>query len=340
MAKSSLFWRSFWITILSIFALWLFLFLKAEFLQDKKTQVLQTQADDIQLQAQLQSLIALAPQEVQRHLDSPKLQEDITKIIEEEMDTLFDKVIQQIPVYTDFHYSLTGEYIELWAYSQDEGGKYLKKHLFDAIEFDAQMQKSHQNIIDKIYRSLHLSLEDVSSSLYTQAKLSDKEQSALQKILELQIQSTLNRFENNFHTSLRTGGVVGAGVIGALIAKKVGAKLAIKAGAKVGGALSAGASGFALCSPSGPGAIACGIVTGVAGWFATDKVILEGDEYLHRKAFEQELHTLIQEEKNHTISAIKNSFFSTLSQTKKEYTKKLQQSVQQRLQEVSSEENK
>jgi hypothetical protein len=340
MAKNSLLWRSFWITIFIIFALWLFLFIKAELLKEKKREVLQTQANTVQLQAQLEGIIKLAPQEIQHYLDSPKLQEKVAEIIETEIDTLFEQVKKQIPVYTDFHYSLKGEYIELWAYSQNDGGKYLKKYLFDAIDFNAQILQAQQNIIDKIYRTLHLSLEDISSSLSRKTGLSSEEQSTLEKILALQIQSTLNRFENNFHTSLRASGVVGAGVIGALIAKKMGAKLAIKAGAKVGGALSAGAGGFALCAPSGPGAIACGIATGVAGWFGTDKIILEGDAYLHREAFEKELEALIEEEKNHTLSAIKNSFFSTLSQTKKEYTQKLQQSVRQRLQEVSKQENK
>ncbi|MCD6259396.1 MAG: hypothetical protein J7J31_07320 [Helicobacteraceae bacterium] len=340
MPKNQLLWRSFWITILSIFALWLFLFVKAELLQEKKIQVLQTNADTIQLESQLQNILKLAPQEIERILNSPKLQENITKIIETEITTLFEQVKKQIPVYADFHYSLKGEYIELWAYSQNDGGKYLKKYLFDATDFDTKMLTSQQRIIDKVYRTLHLSLEDVSTSLYTQTKLSEEERGALEKILALQIQSTLNRFENNFHTSLRASGVVGAGVIGALVAKKMGAKLAIKAGAKMGGALSAGAGGFALCAPSGPGAIACGVATGVAGWFATDKIILEGDEYLHREAFERELHILIEEEKNHTLSAIKNSFFSTLSQTKEEYTQKLQQSVRQRLQELSDQENK
>ena len=340
MAKNQLLWRSFWITILGIFALWLFLFVKAELLQEKKTQVLQTNADTLQLESQLQNILKLAPQEIERILDSPHLQEKITQIIETEISSLFEQAKAQIPAYADFHYSLKGEYIELWAYSQNDGGKYLKKYLFDATDFDAKMLTSQQTIIDKIYRTLHLSLEDLSTSLYTQTKLSKEEQGVLEKILALQIQSTLNRFENNFHTSLRASGVVGAGVIGALVAKKMGAKIALKAGAKVGGALSAGAGGFALCAPSGPGAIACGVVTGVAGWFATDKIILEGDEYLHREAFERELHTLLEEEKKHTISAIKNSFFSTLSQTKEEYTHKLQQSVRQRLQELSNQENK
>ena len=340
MAKASLFWRAFWLTIISIFALWLFLFIKAELLQKKKEEVLQTQADNIQLQAQLQNIIKLAPQEAQRILDSPQLQAKITQIIQSEIDTLFAQAEAQIPIYADFHYSLKGEYIELWAYSQNDGGKYLKKYLFDAIDFDAKMLASHQKIIDTIYRTLHLSLEDLSNTLYAKTKLSQEEQNTLEKILAVQIQSTLSRFEGNFHTSLRASSVVGAGAIGVIVAKKMGAKLALKAGAKLGGALSAGAGGLALCAPSGPGAIACGVVTGVAGWFATDKVILESDEYLHRQAFEKQLRTLLEEEKSRTISAINNSFSSTLTQTKEEYTQKLQQSVHQRLQELLNQENK
>lgn len=338
MAKNPLLWRAFWVTIVSIFGLWLFLFVKAQLFESKRVVILEKESGKIQLQGQLQSLIKLAPEEIRSVLDSSILQEKITKIIQSEIEDLFAKVDAQIPVYADFHYSLKGEYIELWAYSQKDGGKYLKKYLFESIDFDTQMAQAYENMSNKIYRLLHLSLEDASHNLYTKTQLSKEEQTLLDKILTLQIQSTLNRFENNFHNSMRASGVVGAGVIGALVAKKMGAKLALKAGAKAGAALSAGASGLALCAPSGAGAIVCGVITGVAGWFATDKIILEGDAYLHREAFERELHTLIEEEKNHTLSAIQNSFFSTLSQTQEEYTQKLQQSVHQRLQEISAEE--
>ena len=52
-----------------------------------------------------------------------------------------------------------------------------------------------------------------------------------------------------------------------------------------------------LCSWSGPGAAACGVVGAVAAWLVTDAVIINLDEYFNRDEFEAELRQIIGEDR-------------------------------------------
>ena len=90
-------------------------------------------------------------------------------------------------------------------------------------------------------------------------------------------------------------------MVSATIAKKLAAKVAAKASAKglaKGGGVLAGAGGGALlCSWSGPGAAVCGVVGGAAAWLLTDAVVVNIDEYFNREDFENELRTLLDEDR-------------------------------------------
>ena len=86
-------------------------------------------------------------------------------------------------------------------------------------------------------------------------------------------------------------------VIAAKLAAKIGVKAAAKGVAKGGGVLAGAGGGALACSWSGPGAIACGAIGGIAAWLITDAIVVNIDEYFNRDDFEVELRVLIDEDR-------------------------------------------
>jgi hypothetical protein len=84
-----------------------------------------------------------------------------------------------------------------------------------------------------------------------------------------------------------------ATVAGKVAAKKsfqVAAGLAGKVAVKKGGTiLASAAAATALCSPSGPLAVACGVLAGVVTWITVDKAMIEIDEALFRDEMRRDL---------------------------------------------------
>lgn len=92
-----------------------------------------------------------------------------------------------------------------------------------------------------------------------------------------------------------------AAVVGKVAAKKTfqtGAALATKTLAKKGSStlLSAGV-GTALCAPTGPAAILCGVTAGLITWFTVDKALIELDEVLNREEMRAEILAVLDEQK-------------------------------------------
>lgn len=341
MKRGSLVLRFFWITIFGLFFLWLALFLKSQYhiTQESKLQkeklALAKKRESI-FYEKLSLLASMAPKEFQDALSNPLFTKELEEIVDKEIDSAFDGVVEQIPHYLDFHYSLRGEYLELFAYSTNSGAKYLHKYLFDASDFEQNIANATQNIFKESNQLVLKTFEDSTQKLFQKVALTEDESATFLEILELQRQSTLGRFNSELSISLRAGGVVAIGAISAMMAKKILSKVALKLSTKMGAAAAAGATGATLCAPTGVGAIICGGVSGIIGWFGSDNIFLEIDEHLSREKFHQELLALIELEREKTKSSIKASFNTLLEKTQTEYTQKIQQSVQERLREKNS----
>jgi hypothetical protein len=101
---------------------------------------------------------------------------------------------------------------------------------------------------------------------------------------------------------------------GAVTAKLAGKKsfqaaatLAAKAAAKKGGSAVASAlGGTAVCAPSGPWAVLCGIGAGVAAWLAVDKAMIEIDEVRFREEMRTDLLEAIAEQQAVLTAALKD----------------------------------
>jgi hypothetical protein len=93
-----------------------------------------------------------------------------------------------------------------------------------------------------------------------------------------------------------------AGAVAAKLAAtksvQTAAALAAKAGAKKGGSSLASALGAtALCAPSGPWAVLCGIGAGAVTWLAVDKAMVEIDEARFREEMRADLLGVLEEQR-------------------------------------------
>jgi hypothetical protein len=92
------------------------------------------------------------------------------------------------------------------------------------------------------------------------------------------------------------------------ILTKLLAKSGVKVIAKSGSFLAGGATGLAVCAPSGPWAIACGAVAGTLMWVGVDFAVSEVDEALTREAFEAKLEQEIDRNKEALKSSMKQTY--------------------------------
>ena len=79
------------------------------------------------------------------------------------------------------------------------------------------------------------------------------------------------------------------------------------------------ASGAALCAgtvagaPLAPGcALIGGAVTGIATWLLVDKAVLEGEELLHREAFENELNQALAAQRDELRTTLKARYVEVI----------------------------
>lgn len=252
----------------------------------------------------------------------------IDVIINEEIDRVFEPVYNQISKFSDFHYSLSGEYTEIATALAGRISESVKNYLFDSIGFDNKLEVGVNNIIQKSNDVFSKAIDTTHNDIEKELNLNSKEFSLLSKsFMEISIDDMQKRFSNYIVDGIRTGGIVtgaGAGVAGALIAKKVGAKvaakiaikIAAKLGIKVAGGAGTAATGTYIGSFFGPiGTAIGGIVGGVAGWVITDKIIVEIDQYINEEDFKDDLRQLISQQKQEMKDTFINLYGNFLNST-------------------------
>jgi len=249
-------------------------------------------------------------------------QEKIDTNIDKQVERLFAPVYQQIPKYTDFHYSLTGEYLEVGDALSGNLAKSIKEKLFDSVNFD----NNYQNILTNIQMDAHTkvltSVTNINEASQKQLKLSNDEMKIFNQVSTVTIDDSMRRFNDITHNILKIG-ALGAGakfttiviakVMGKKIAATILAKVAVKSSAKalgIGGGAATGAAAGSIIP--GVGTAVGGIIGGLVAWFAVDKVIIEIDEVLHREEFEKELKMLISKQKALMKQEIKNNYAQLL----------------------------
>lgn len=226
------------------------------------------------------------------------------------LDELYQPVYESITSYTEFHYTVLGEYTELFAAALGTAA--------DAIE-------------SRLYAGFPERLERVANAL--DVRFADEFQTALMQQLQAEIPSELSdvplapisqRAIEDALTRVRVtvpvgaamatvGGAAAIKAISAAIAAKVAIKVATKAAgkgiAKGSGILSGAGLGALGGSWAGPvGAAVGGVVGGAVAWFAVDAAVINIDAYFNRDDFEADLRIMIDEHRSvvrgYLISAV------------------------------------
>lgn len=224
------------------------------------------------------------------------------------LDEAYAPVYTGIPKYMDFHYSLTGEWLELGSAAMGKLGAGLEEHLFDG--FDTRLGAVSEHLALEFDQRFRTALDDAMAAERSGAE-------AFGPVVTRALQDSQNRMK-------KTAGTVGVALVGGgtlkvfttAFAKKLAIKLAAKVGTKTGmkwaAAATGGAASAAACSWTGPGAAACAVVGAAITWVATDMAMIKLDEYVTRDDFERDLRALIDDHKKETQRAMEQMLASRI----------------------------
>ena len=216
------------------------------------------------------------------------------------LDEAYALVYAGIPKYMDFHYSLTGEWLELGSAAMGNLGGGLEVHLFDG--FDTRLSAVSEHLALEFDQRFNTALHEAMAAEPGGAE-------AFGPVVTRALRDSQNRMQ-------KTAGTVSVALVGGAtlkvftkaFAKKLAVKLAAKVGTKTGmkwaAAATGGAASAAACSWTGPGAAACAVVGAAITWVATDVAIIKLDEYVTRDDFERDLRALIDDHKKETQRAM------------------------------------
>ena len=220
--------------------------------------------------------------------------------IEAALDAFFARAEQGVDAYLDWYFTVTGEYQRLAAAATGDFGALmatrLDRHLFTDSGFTAWLEDTYSALDTDAAAHLAELADEFGARLRSAAEDSDC-------TFELAVGAgagdgfdlgQVGQDARRAGTAAAAGAAAGAvtakllskQVAGAVAAKLAGKKsfqtavvLAGKAAAKKGGSSLASALGAtAICAPTGPWAVLCGIGAGAATWLAVDKVMVEVDE--------------------------------------------------------------
>ena len=210
------------------------------------------------------------------------------------LNDAYAPVYAQISNYADFHYSVIGEYSELFLAAGGNAGTILEEKMFEGM--------------DGRLNDVSIHLQKIFSANFEKAINFDKkyENTELGAITRQAISNASQRMIATAPTGVAV--TLGTKKIAAIIAKNVAKKLVTKGAIKTGGKWAAVLSGIGggtlSCSWSGPAAPVCGVAGGIIAWVAADYSILALDEYWNRQDFEKEISSMIDEQKTKHRNAL------------------------------------
>lgn len=210
------------------------------------------------------------------------------------LEAAYKPVYDSVPLYTNYHFSVWGEYAELGAAVIGAVGVKLQTTLFDGLD-------------NRLYE-VGVSLDEGFNSAFqdelrTFSSYSDSHESGYGSLTMLALEDAKSRMMVTAPVSATVAIGTAATIksVSAAVAKKIAAKLSVKAAAKAGGKWAAAATGAgtgaAVCSWAGPGAGLCAAAGGVGAWLVADYGIVKLDEYWNRSEFEADLRAMLEEQK-------------------------------------------
>ncbi|MCC5957230.1 MAG: hypothetical protein JJU07_14115 [Natronohydrobacter sp.] len=229
---------------------------------------------------------------------SSQASEITIEMLDRILDSVFDPVYEAVPAYVNFHYSVRGQYTELFGASGIIESA-IKRRVFDG--FDERLDAA-MNEIDLIFsQAFNRSVQDQLAAeipvAWRGARMSEATQAVIR---DAQYRMRYTLPVGSFVAA--TGGFASAKLAAAIAAKvatKVIAKTAVGVAVKgtgIGGGAATGAAIGAFLGPVGAGV--GGVVGGAVAWFAVDSAIVLIDDLWNREEFENDLRGMIDEERH------------------------------------------
>lgn len=226
--------------------------------------------------------------------------------IEPLLDAAYFPVYAAVPYYADFHYSVVGEYAELFENAFGNSAAKLQETLFSGLE--ARLH-SVSIELDEIFNSAFQ--EEIEAGFSANGRTDID----IGPVTRKAVQDSVSRMWLTAPVGTVAAFGTGAGIkiAASTIAKQMSAKLAAKALAKTGKLAATGTaagSGAVLCSWAGPGAVVCAAAGGVGAWFAVDYGMIWFDESRNRDTFEANLKSMIDNMKAHHKNALEQAIIA------------------------------
>jgi len=328
---SRIFWGAFWLTLIVLaafygYAQWQINKLKL----DEHGKLVARKNAIAELKIRLPGVeqdIAAELQQAGRAIDSN---------IDANIDAVFAPVYDQITKFADFHYSVIGEYTEMAAALTGEVSRDLERILFDAVDFQDRLERYNAAIFADARQTLDRALQNIETSTADNLALSKDDLALLGDLIAFSIEDAEARFSSEFVILRGVGLLAGTKATGAALAKIMGKKLATKLAAKaaaktalkgtaIGGSAATGAAVGSIVP--GLGTAIGGVVGAVIGWFATDKIIVEVDEYFNRDEFVADLTAQIDAEKARLKTQIKHQYTQFINHMQSDKMQKLRELI-------------
>ncbi|WP_418179385.1 hypothetical protein ACNSOO_00720 [Aliarcobacter lanthieri] len=223
---------------------------------------------------------------------------EITKVnidenIDKNINRVFDNLIENnLDKYLDFHYSILGEYTQLFAFAFGDINKIINEKLLGK-DFEKNINQLSIDIVNSSYLKIEEHLKNT--------------QKIATKDVDLELnKNSLDNLKLNIENNLKTNlidmkATVIAGAIATKltisITSKISAKIALKSAGKTAAKLTTSttaASGGIACGFAAP---ICGIAFGTIAWFGTDAIVINVDEYINKEDFKEEIIEALNEAK-------------------------------------------
>ena len=222
--------------------------------------------------------------------------------VDDQVDKLYESVYAAIPVYTDFHYSLRGEYMELTAVLLGDMSEELETRLFR--DFSTNLEITGDNL-DAVFLDKYKEVVDSKTREEVGEDLDN-----LGPITSAILSDSVDRAKVTAPMAAAAATFAGSGAVRALtttMVKTLAKKMAAKAGMKLTIILGGAGGGFTVCAWTGPVAFLCALAGGVIAWFATDLAIINLDEIMNRDEFEADLRAMIDDDKEDKKRRFRNA---------------------------------
>ena len=236
--------------------------------------------------------------------------------IETALDDFFARAEHGVDAYLDWYFTVVGEYQRLAAVAVGDMGAFMAAQLDQRLLADTGFETWLDATFATLDADADARLAGLAGSLGVRLGSAAQQNDCTVELLgpagfagafgdPAALGRDLGRAGTATAAGALTAKLVSKQVAGA-VAAKLGAKqsfktavaLAGKAAAKKGGASVASALGAtALCAPSGPWAVLCGIGAGAAAWLAVDKAMIEIDEARFREEMRADLLAVVAEQR-------------------------------------------